>query len=316
MTGRTQFLPINQELTEPIPPIMRKHVLFTATATLLMCTVLNAQNPTPNAGFENWTQVGNHFDPNNWNTLNPSTAIIGVFTCTRATGADVHSGTYAIKLTTKSVFGVNANGIASTATLITTPPYGITGGIPYTQRPDSIVGWYKCAPASAADSGFVQFVLQGSANDTIGIARFGMPNSAVTTYTRFSKALTYFSPATPVNSYWILSSSDGVNPIVNSTLIIDDLALVFNSVGMEEHDNGVPVELLNSLVSDIAYVSNHTSEMATVRIYNASGALMLSSDIGPGQTELNISKFSNGIYFYQIAGVASSLQLTGKLLKY
>lgn len=295
---------------------MKKNILLSVALTTLLCAVLRAQNPTPNAGFENWTQVGNHYDPNNWNTLNPSTSILGVFTCTRATGADVHNGTYAIKLTTKSVFGINANGIATTATLITTPPYGVTGGIPYTQRPDSIVGWYKCAPASAADSAFVQFILQGSANDTIGIARFGMPNSTVSTYTRFSKALTYFSPATPVNSYWILSSSDGVNPLVNSTLIIDDLALVFNSVGMAEQDDGISVELLNSLISDVVYVNNHTSGMATVRIYNASGMLVLSSDIGPGQTELNSSNFSNGIYFYQVTGADSSRQLTGKLFKY
>ena len=72
-----------------------------------------AQNAaTPNPGFENWTQVGNRWDPDDWNTLNPNTGIIGILTCTRATGADVHSGTYAIKLTTKSVFGVTANGIA------------------------------------------------------------------------------------------------------------------------------------------------------------------------------------------------------------
>src|SRR6188768_3135228 len=95
---------------------------------------------TPNPGFENWTQVGNRFDPDNWNTLNPSTAIIGILTCTRASGVDVHAGTYAIKLTTKSVFGVTANGIASTATLITTPPYGVTGGIPYTGRQIVLLG--------------------------------------------------------------------------------------------------------------------------------------------------------------------------------
>ena len=66
-----------------------------------LTTLTFAQNPAlPNPGFESWHTSGNHLDPDNWNTLNNATGILGVFTATRATGADVHSGTYAIKLQT------------------------------------------------------------------------------------------------------------------------------------------------------------------------------------------------------------------------
>jgi hypothetical protein len=294
---------------------MTKKILLLAAIASLSALQLQAQNPTPNAGFENWTQVGNHYDPNSWNTLNPSTSIIGVFTCTRATGADVHNGTYAIKLTTKSVFGITANGIASTATLITTPPYGVTGGIPYALRPDSITGWYKYDPASAADSGFVQFILQGSANDTIGIIRFSTPNSTVATYTRFSAAINYLSPNTPANSYWILSSSDGVNPVVNSVLIVDDLALVFNSTGLPEQET-VGIDILNSLVTDEIFITNNTNERASFRLYNSAGVKVHDTEIVPGSSAIDASRYSSGIYFYQVTDLNSSQQAVGKLYKY
>jgi len=104
-------------------------MVITATVFLSIQSSLAQNAATPNPGFEQWQQVTNYFNPVGWNNLNSNTAIVGVFTCTRASAAaDVHSGTYAIKLTTKSVFGITANGIASTATLITTPPYGVSGG--------------------------------------------------------------------------------------------------------------------------------------------------------------------------------------------
>lgn len=208
---------------------MKKNYLL--ASLLLIMFSANAQNPAlPNPGFEFWTQIsGSRWDPDNWNTLNPSTAIIGVLTATRATGADVHSGSYAIKLQTKNVFGQIANGIATTGTLITTPPYGVKGGIPYTQRPDSITGWYKYTPAGT-DSGFVEFILKGHNNDSVGYVRFVTPNAIVSTYTRFAAKINYYSSANPDTAVWILSSSRGSGPVVNSAIIIDDLNLVFNPI--------------------------------------------------------------------------------------
>ena len=90
--------------------------IYLIAAVLLNVIFVKAQNPAlPNQGFEFWTQSGNHLDPDNWNTLNNSTGILGIFTATRVT--DAHSGSYAIKLQTKLVFGQIANGIASTGTI-------------------------------------------------------------------------------------------------------------------------------------------------------------------------------------------------------
>ena len=204
-----------------------KRIITLITVGLLASGYAYSQDPaTPNPGFENWTLVGSRYDPDNWSNLNPSTAILGVYTCTRASGVDKHSGNYAIKLQTKSVFFQTANGVATTGTLITTAPYGVTGGIPYTGRPDSITGWFKYAPVGA-DSGLIQFSLF-AAGDTVGYVRFQTGNYATSTYTRFSAPITYYSSATPDTALWLLSSSRAANPIVNSALYVDDLQLIYN----------------------------------------------------------------------------------------
>lgn len=270
------------------------------TMFLLMAGICYGQNATPNPGFESWTQVGNYFNPDGWNNLNSQTAILGVLTCSRATAAsDVHSGTYAVKLTTRSVFGITANGITSTATLITTPPYGVTGGLPYTLRPDSITGWYKYTPASANDSGFFQFVLQGTTGDTIGFVKHCTPNSTVSTYTRFSAPITYFSSATPSNSYWILSSSDGSNPVVNSALFVDDLALVFNPASSIDpmESNGVFPVHPNPATNRI-HINGRIG--CVVSIYDLSGRLFSSMLLESDFSEMDVSMFPKGSYIVSL----------------
>ena len=79
----------------------------------------------PNAGFENWQSVGfpSYLQPTTWGTLNSSTSIIGVYTAERADAANSHSGSYAMKLSTKyiSFASQTAPGITvSSATINTT----------------------------------------------------------------------------------------------------------------------------------------------------------------------------------------------------
>jgi hypothetical protein len=267
---------------------------------LLSVHLATAQNATPNSGFENWTPINNYFNPDGWNNLNSNTAILGVLTCARVSAsADVHSGTYAMKLTTRSVFGITANGIASTATLITTPPYGVTGGIPYTLRPDSITGWYKYNPASAADSGFFQFVLQGSAGDTIGFVKKCTPNTTVSTYTRFSAPITYFSSAAPTNSYWILSSSDGTNPVVNSALFVDDLALVFNTSSLSEFISQHEWSVYPNPVSDKIFLNiNEPTQFSIIDINGRSVSTGVSDEY---TNEIDVTSLVSGMYTIRLS---------------
>lgn len=273
-----------------------------------------AQNATPNAGFENWNSVGNRVDPADWNTLNPNTAIIGVLTCTRASGTDAHSGSYAIKLTTKSVFGVTANGIASTGTLITTPPYGVTGGIPFTGRPDSITGWYKYTP-QGADQGFVELQLLGSVNtDTIGYVRFETPNATVSSFTRFSAPVTYISPNNPSNSIWIISSSRGTNPVVNSSIIVDDIAMVFNPTSVATISASNNVQLLNNPASDELHLKLSENSTYLFQLVDISGSVILQKTIDASDASINVAAVKSGLYYYQVKSHQALTTLSGKVV--
>ncbi|MGR6087322.1 MAG: T9SS type A sorting domain-containing protein [Arcticibacter sp.] len=289
---------------------------LTSATLILLFVVVNAfaQNPTPNSGFENWSQTGNYFNPDGWNNLNSQTAILGILTCSRVTAAaDIHSGTYAMKLTTRSVFGITANGIASTATLITSPPYGVTGGIPYSLRPDSITGWYKYNPASASDSGFFQFVLQGAAGDTIGFVKLCTPNAAVSNYTRFSAPITYFSTATPTNSYWILSSSDGTNPVVNSSLIVDDISLVFNptsSLNTPVQSNQILIA--QNPVTDYIHLVDHQGYHC--QVMDVSGRVLLESYLHSADQQLDVYSLPQGAYVLTLRSIDGQLR-SGRFIK-
>ena len=288
--------------------------LYTIIIFLSITSGVKAQNATPNAGFENWNTVGNRIDPADWNNLNPSTAILGVLTCARASGADAHSGNYAIKLTTKLIpaFNIIANGIASTGTLITTPPYGVSGGIAYTGRPDSITGWYKYTPAGT-DQGFVELQLLGATNtDTIGYVRFETPNATVSTYTRFAAAVNYLSTATPSNSIWILSSSKGVGPIVNSQIFIDDIAMVFNSSSVNTINSKNEVTILGNVIKEKIRFNYKNTGVYQFRLIDTAGRIVADTQLNSQQSTVDVSSL-DGLYFYTIENNTGIIN-TGKII--
>ncbi len=209
--------------------------LFVLISIVLVSTGNLWAQATPNAGFENWTFHSNFFGdydtPDDWDNANPQTELTGIFSVEKATGADVHSGSAAVKLITKNIFGNDVPGVVTTGTLPTSAGDPITGGIPYTLRPDSIVGWYKYSP-QGGDNGFAEITLFGSAAnnaDTIAEARFNTPTTTVGTYTRFSAPLVYYSTNAVANSMWLLGSSNSdVSLQVGSTAYFDDIELIIN----------------------------------------------------------------------------------------
>lgn len=205
--------------------------IFTLVSILSVSVSGLLAQATPNASFETWTTQGSFFTyeaATGWDSPNSQTATVGTFVCIKTT--DNHTGTYAMKLISKSIAGLgNAPGVATTGILPTQTGGSISGGVAYTLRPDSISGWYKYTPVST-DNGFAEFRLYGpgGTNDTIATAHFDTPNATIGTYTRFSKALTYYYSSAVANSIWVVcSSKDGNNPNLGSTLFVDDLDLIF-----------------------------------------------------------------------------------------
>jgi hypothetical protein len=299
---------------------MRKHVpAILIIACIAFCSIsapltLSAQNPTPNAGFEEWTEVdffGNFFIPNSWDNLDSATALLGILTCQRTT--DAHSGSYAVKLVTYAIvtFNDTVNGIVTTGNLIITPPYGIEGGIPYTERPDSISCWVKYQPVGG-DSTMIQFSLLEASGDTVGMAilRIG---ATVSNYTRFSAPVNYYSAATPSLSRWMMSSSNGYKAIPGSTLYIDDLSLLFTT-GVEEVQNASGMQIVNSLVTDQILLTNPKNYFGQFRLYDAMGSLQLSYPVTHSTEQYHLPRLANGMYYCAVVGDDGAMLLQKKIV--
>ncbi|HNS11461.1 MAG TPA: PCMD domain-containing protein [Bacteroidia bacterium] len=275
-------------------------------------TELQAQNPLPNASFENWSNFGIYEDPDNWNTLNSSTAVLGVLTCLKATGADTHSGTNAIKLTTKNVIGQNANGIATTGT-INTSTQTISGGIAYTGRPDSIAGWYKYTSVGG-DNGFVAFVLLDASNDTIGFANFTTPAATVSNYTYFSMAINYFNSGTPTLSRCLLSSSAGFTAVINSTMFIDDLRLISNSTDLKEDPAYVENMVHYSASSGTIALHSPSGNIKKIELLDISGKYLTAYNVFSQKAEFELPQLAAGIYIIMLYDFNNQPRLTKKIM--
>ncbi len=262
----------------------------------------------PNASFDNWTNAGSYDDPDNWSTLNAATSGFGAITAQKATGADIHTGSAAIKLITLFVLIQNANGIATTGN-INVAAQTIDGGIPYTLRPDSLTGWYKCDP-QGGDYGFVDFsLLDAAGTDTVGFAHFQTPTSAVSTYTYFSVPIVYYNANTPALSRCVMSSSAGFTSVLNSVLIVDDIDLVFNPDGIHEPLFG------NAAVS--YHVSSNrltvnSRQHAALTILDITGKLVFDSKVTEGTSEFMLTGLATGIYAFLLTDDSGKNVSSGK----
>src|ERR1043165_1249209 len=289
---------------------MRK-VILASSLSFFLSHFSFAQNPTPNAGFENWnfdTCVNIFEVPDNWDQLNCETNILSVLTCLKTT--DAHSGNFAVKLVTKEVFTDTANGIITTGHLITVPPFGVDGGIPFTQRPDSIYGWFKYFP-TPGDSSQIEFDLFGANHDTVGTALFQSGDS-IFTYTRFSAPIVYFNAETPDSSLWIISSSNGFNSLPNSTLYIDDVGLV-NPSGINEVNLDDFISLTPDPASDFIFIQNKKQIIGDLIFYDEEGRVIRKFPTANQESSFSVSSFSEGIYFVRLVDSKNKFPLKNYL---
>ena len=292
--------------------------------TLISIIAFSASNiwaqATPNPSFETWTTTGfpSYSNANSWDSPNSQTAITGIFLVVKATAAaDVHTGSAAVKLITKNVLATDAPGIVTTGTLPTSTGGAITGGIPYTLRPDSIIGWYKYTPAGT-DNGFFALALLGAGGDldTIGKAFFDTPGTAVGSWTRFSKEITYLSANAVVKSVWLACSSASGSPTsanVGSTLFADDLGLVINPTTSIAEQQLADVSVTPNPVADHVMIKNISGTNAVFTLSDVTGRMVSEKKITGSENLISVTSFPAGLYFYSITNENKTAIKTGKL---
>ena len=241
----------------------------------------------PNAGFENWIDFGDYDNPQFWDTPNQELSWIPIFGTTVVTkSTDHNTGLYSARLESKDVTLVGEiPGFMTLGNLtidIANFSYSITGGVPVTDVPTHLKGFYKFLP-KGGDSCAIGIGLSrwtGTARDSVGIGTFSTKDT-VPDWTPFSAWINYDSAATPDSMIIMAFSSAQEDLTPGTVLYVDDLWLDY-TVGINESDPAAGIEVYNDRETDrlMVFTDFPASQSVVVNLYGMSGKRVFSVNAG------------------------------------
>lgn len=293
---------------------MKKIYIIVITCALIS-PGLFAQQQLENPGFETWENVGTATEePENWSSLKTADALAGSapVVIEQATGRG-DTG-YSVRMENKSVFGIVANGIMTNGRVhadfdpeegyVYTVPTDARWNTPFTSRPDSIVGWFKYAPAGG-DRGKVEIVLhktgtcqlpEGStANQLVARARFDMENAAAD-WTRFSVPFVYYNGDSPDYVLSVITSGDSTQAVAGSVAFFDDLELIYNPVSINENIN---IDQVKVYQKDEMLIISNMQGNTEFNVFDALGRKISGGVSSKPTKQIKLSE--SGLYLIQIS---------------
>lgn len=279
-----------------------KQQYFLVFALFIANVYYKALAQIPNSGFETWINHGSYEDPEDWGTGNS----LGIYTCTKVSGTDAYSGSYAIRLETKNIVGWDVTGIALTGTIVLTQTdVEMNGGFSYNQRPVKLSGFYKYTPA-ASDSSLMSIILwkwnaTDNKRDTIGIGSF-KSGDMISSYTAFDVTINYLLPDAPDSAMILLQSSyDPFNANSGSVLYVDDLSFTITP-GFEEFSSGINTICFPNPANNILNIKISSLKNLDAKLFvrDELGRILSTADFKNEVALINVEGYKNGIYFYQI----------------
>lgn len=271
--------------------------------TILGCVLvisLQAQQ-APNSGMETWT-TGSFSNPQFWDTPNQETTAIpfvGSAVVTKSSGA--HSGSWCAKLESKNFILFSVPGLMTLANFsvnTTTLEFSLTGGTPFTGRPEKFTGYYKYSPQGGDTCAIGAIFYKhnpGGWQDTIGLAFF-LESNTVSNWTKFEAYVDWFTTEIPDTMNILVSTAMGLETTAGSTLFIDDLEFDY-STGVSQALFQEEAGLYYNGVTQTLLVGPVQSAKGDIAIYNAAGSLIFSQDLyGSGDHEIHLGIMDPGIY--------------------
>lgn len=275
------------------------------TITLLCIGLLSQVNAQtiPNNSFESWTSIGTNTSPDMWGTMNNTTAPSGIYTATKGTPGT--SGSYYLKLTSKTIGSAVVNGVAVSGQLdsITQNPIS---GFAFNTRPAALTGkWQHMIYGNSQGGISIKLTRWNAATNTqITVATGNVELTGMAmSWASFSIPLTYTDGLNP-DSCIITMKASGNEPTNSDYLWVDNLAFT----------GAVPTTGLGvfNLASDAVKVfPNPTNQFIEVNIENTLHPTEISitditgkvASIIPttlNQNKLNLSWLDKGIYFLTV----------------
>jgi hypothetical protein len=279
---------------------------------LALCLFMNvAYGQIPEGGFDNITSSGGCSQPVGWNTVNGTTGALGLCTAESET-SNPYSGFAALKITSEFFFfaaqvipGIVSNGN------IDIQNQGVTGGIPFTERPTAFKGWYKGEPVNGDTYSMVAVLINENTGDTVGAAIFE-GNSTVSNWTQFSETVEYFNQENPTILQITMFASDPENPQNGSTVYFDELDYESLTVGLQENDAANINVYPNPAVDDV-FFNIGAYETARVNIYNFLGTSVLEQVVTQTENSVSLLQLAHGTYIWQLT-TKKGEAIKGKLI--
>ncbi len=249
---------------------------FLLITIIIFPFVIRAQQ-VPNGNFEAWTQSSNYADPTGWDTPNSVSSALGVIIVSMESSI-VQNGSFSAKIQTKSIFGTPVPGLLTLGDFninTTTFEATITGGTPFTAKPEALSGYFQYEPVfnDQALIGIILLKQNGNIWDTIADGNF-TTTSTVITWTPFTATLNYRTTETPTHMNIIILSSDRNAPQPNSTLYVDNLSLSYPS---SVQSFSVQTPQISFSNGNIKIVLNSTQQsIQEIEIFNLPGQRLLS----------------------------------------
>jgi len=286
-------------------------LLFTSIGTF-------AQQQIGNSNMESWDNVGQSAEePTNWSSFKTGTGGLSSFGSQQvAKSTSIRSGatgSYSARIYAKSTLGVVANGLltvgqvnmgSSTASSPDNYNFTKTSDANFSEaligQPDSLVFWVKYTPINNSNNARVHAILHDSYDfrDPIDVnstshkvARAELNYGATGgNWVRKSVPFVYEGPATTVE-YILITFATSSTPgggSANDEVLLDDVELIYNSVGVNEIQK-TPFKAYYSVENGLTIKGSDT----TYELINLAGA---SEKVGNLNT-LNGMTLNTGIYF-------------------
>ncbi|RLD43005.1 MAG: hypothetical protein DRI86_10725 [Bacteroidetes bacterium] len=268
--------------------------------------------------FGNWDTCAAGEMPLYWDGFNRDIIInganLGEIICVTKDSADPQDADYSVRLTTTSILGGAAvPGILTTGKLnidFVTHDGGIDGGIPYTQKPAILKGWYKYTP-TGNDTALVSVWFQKDGQN-FGGGKLEL-SSHKQMWTLFEVPLNYQLDIYPDTMNIMFASSIIKNNIpVGSSLEIDHIWFEGGSLGINTKQINNTKVFPNPAKSYVIIETPKEINHYNITIYNSNGQRIIKVKSNSNSKKIDIKSLRKGAYFIEIC--SDKLRKISKLL--
>ena len=292
---------------------------FSFLISVFISANLTAQ--IPNAGFDNWTNMGTYSNPNGWGTMNNITADSSIYTVNMGTNQD---STHFIKVTSRKIGNIVLRGVAVSGVLDTVSLIP-KSGFAFNQQPDSLIGKWSHM-GYGGDPGMITVVLtrwnsSAGKRDTVAYAYDTLIGMQMV-FAPFGMKLNYVNPNQP-DSCIIYMAASGNIAKNNDYLFVDSLAFTGNASGIISHS--ALLENLSVFPNPSAGIINLSftakeEEKISVQVTSPEGKIIWEKNLaglpkGENGLSFNILGIAKGSYFINIVsdkGIESKKILIGQ----